>query len=121
MAEGLSTAAANSLLDTLGAAYTWIKMHVGAPGSAGTANPAAETTRKQVTWGSASAGAKASSADLVWTTVAGTEDFTHFTAWTASSAGSFGFSGTITANPLVTGDTFTITAGNLTTSLPTAS
>lgn len=121
MAEGISTAAANSALDTLGSTYPWIKLHVGAPGAAGTANPSVETTRKQATWASASAGSKATSADLLWSAVAGTEDHTHFSAWTASSAGSFGFSGTITANPVTAGDDFKIASGNLSTSLTVAS
>jgi hypothetical protein len=121
MAEGLSVAAANAALDTLGSTYPWIKLHVGAPGSAGTSNPATETTRKQATWASAASGAKTSSADLTWTAVAGSEDFTHFTAWTASSAGSFGFSGPITANAVTAGDTFTILSGDLDYSFTTAS
>lgn len=121
MAEGFSAAAANTALDNLGTAYPWIKLHVGAPGAAGTSNPAAETTRKQATWAAASAGAKTSSADLSWTNVAGTEDFTHFSAWSASSAGNFGFSGTITANAVATGDTFTILTGDLDYSLALAS
>lgn len=121
MAEGFSTAAANSALDAQATAYPWIKLHVGAPGAAGTANPATETTRKQPTWASAASASKASSADVVWTNVAGTEDFTHFSMWTASSGGTFGGSGTITANAVTSGDTFTITAGSLTLTLPVAS
>lgn len=121
MAEGWSSTAGNAALDTLGSTYSWVKLHVGAPGSAGTANPATETTRKQVTWASASGGSKASSADLVWTNVAGSEDFTHYTVWTASTAGTFGFSGTITANAVTAGDTFTIPSGSLTAALSIAS
>lgn len=121
MAEGLSTAAANSALDTLAATYPWIKLHTGAPGANGTANAAAETTRKQATWASASAASVATSAQLQWTAVAGSEDFTHYTAWTASTAGSFGFSGTITANPVTAGDTFTLPSGGLTASFTPAS
>jgi hypothetical protein len=39
MAEGFSTAAANSVLDAQVTAYPWFKLHVGAPGANGTANP----------------------------------------------------------------------------------
>lgn len=120
MAEGLSVAAANAALDALAAAYPWIKPHIGAPGPNGTSNPAAETTRKQATMAAASGGSIASSAQLQWTSVAGSEDWTKFSAWSASSGGTFGYSGDITANPLVAGDTLTIAAGGLTASLSTA-
>ena len=121
MAEGFSTAAANTHLDNQGTTYPWVKLHVGAPGSAGTSNAATETTRKQATWASASSASKATSADLVWTNVAGSEDFTHFSLWTASSAGSFGGSGAITANAVTTADSFTIPSGQLTLTVPVAS
>ncbi|MET8766325.1 hypothetical protein [Streptomyces sp. NPDC004658] len=120
MSVGFSTTAANTALDTLGSTYSWIKLHVGDPGANGTASAATETTRKQATWASASAASKATSADLVWTGVAGSEDFTHFSLWTASTAGTFGGSGTITANAVTSGDTFTIPAGQLTLTLPVA-
>src|SRR5881409_325837 len=113
MALGFSTAAANADLDTQGSTYPWIKLHTGAPGAAGTTAAATETTRKQATWASASAASKASSADLVWTSVAGSEQYTHFSMWTASTAGTFGGSGTITANAVTAGDTFTIPSGSL--------
>jgi hypothetical protein len=121
MAEGWGSTAANSTLDTIGAAYTWVKLHTGAPGSAGTTNPATETTRKQVTEAAASGGSKATSADLSWTSVAGSETYTKFTRWTASTAGTFGWSGTVTANAVTAGDTFTISSGSMTTSVTLAS
>jgi len=122
VAEGWITAAANSALDTLLAAHTWIKLHVGAPGAAGTSNPATETTRKQATWGSASGGAATNTtAALTWTAVAGSEDYTHFSAMTASTAGTPGFTGTVTANPVTAGDTFTIAIGDIDVALTVAS
>jgi hypothetical protein len=121
VAEGLSVTAANTLLDALAAGYTWVKLHVGAPGSAGTANAATETTRKQATWSSAASAAITTTGALSWTSVAGTEDYTHFSAWSASTNGVFGFSGTVTANAVVIGDTLNIPIGDLDVSLPTAS
>lgn len=121
MAEGWIAAEANTRLDATLAAHTWIKLHIGAPGSAATSNAATETTRKQATWGSASGGAATTTADLVWTAVAGSEDYTHFSAWTASSAGTAGFTGTITANAVTAGNTFTIAAGDLDVSVTVAS
>lgn len=121
MAVGFSTAAANTHLDAQGTAYSWIKLHTGDPGGDGTANPAAETTRKQATWGSAASAAKTTTADLTWSSVAGAEDYTHFSMWSASTAGNFGGSGTVTANAVTVGDTFTIPAGELDLTLPVAS
>ncbi len=121
MAEGFGSAGANTALDALVAAYPWIKLHVGAPGAAGTSNAATETTRKQASWAASSGGATSNSGALTWTNVAGSEDYTHFTAWTASSAGTFGFSGTITANAVTAADTFTIAIGDLDVTLTLAS
>lgn len=128
MATGLAAAVANSILDALcrNVAWTqpsavWVKLHVGDPGAAGTSNAATETTRKQGTFGTgASGGAISNTAALTWTNVAGTEDFTHFSAWDASSAGNFLFSGTITANAVTAGDDFTIPVGDLDVTLAVA-
>jgi hypothetical protein len=121
VAEGLGSAGANTALDAVLAAHTWIKLHIGAPGAAGTSNPATETTRKQASWTAASGGAASNSGALTWTSVAASEDYTHFTAWSASSGGNFGLSGTVTANAVTAGDTFTIATGDLDVSLTLAS
>lgn len=124
MAEGLSVALANELLTGTADVhdYTWLKLHTAAPGSAATANAATETTRKQITWASPSGGSMSSvTNDLVWTSIAGSEDATHCSIWTASTAGTFGLSGSITANPYTAGDTLTIPAGSVTASFTTAS
>jgi hypothetical protein len=127
MAEGLATATANSLLDALcnatsySVAEVWIKLHVGAPGAAGTSNAATETTRKQASYSAAASGAITSDASLTWTSVSGAEDYTHWTAWTASTNGTFLWSGTTTANSVQIGDTFTVAAGDLDQSFTVAS
>jgi hypothetical protein len=121
MATGLLAAAANTGLDAVLANYTWVKLHVGDPGAAGTSSPATETTRKQATWRASASGASSQSNALTWTNVAGTEDFTHFSVMTASTAGSVGFTGTITANAVVAGDTFTIAVDDLDAALTLAS
>lgn len=121
MAVGLASASANAILNALcrSTAWTepaevWIKLHVGDPGSAGTANAATETDRIQATFGTnASAGAISNTAALTWTSVAGTEDYTHYSAWDASTAGNFLFSGTVTANAVTAGDNFEIPIGDL--------
>jgi hypothetical protein len=121
MAEGWSTAQANSIIDAAVAAYPWMKLHVGAPGSAGTSNAAVETTRKQVTFGAAASGAASNTGAITWSGVAGTEDATHCSFWSASTNGSFGFSGTITANALTAGDDLTFAVGDIDITVPTAS
>ena len=127
MATGISAYLANAWLDAVGNATSfsvttaYVKLHVGEPGSAGTSNPATETTRKSVSFGASSAGALASDADVVWTNIAGSQDATHFTAWDNLTTGNFLFSGTITGNAYTAGDTYTISSGGLTVSLTVAS
>ena len=127
MAVGLSNYLCNSFLNALGnntsyaVTQVYIKLHVGDPGSAATANAATETTRKSVSFAAASAGAIASDADISWTNISGSQDATHFSAWDSLTAGNFLFSGTITANSYTAGDTYTISSGNLSASLTVAS
>jgi len=127
MATGLSSYLANKFLDAVGnataysAANVYVKLHTGDPGANGTANAATETTRKEVTFAAASGGAIASDAAVTWTNIAGSEDASYFTAWDNASAGNFLFSGTITGNAYVAGDTYTIPSGSLTVSLTLAS
>lgn len=119
MAIGLSATLANSLLDaycnatSYSVATPYIKLYIGDPGAAGTANAAVETTRKLVSFGAAASGAIANDAQISWTSVAATEDYTHWGLWTASSGGTFLQSGTITANAVTIGDTFNINTGDL--------
>lgn len=123
MATGMSAYLANSLLNALGnnTAYAvtsvYVQLHVGDPGTAGTANAATETTRKAVSFAGASVGSIVSDADVTWTNISGSEDATFFTAWDGLTGGSFLFSGTITGNPYTAGDTYTISSGSFTTSL----
>ena len=127
MAEGLSSYCANKFLDAAGnntsfaVTTVYIKLHIGAPGSAGTSNPATETTRKTVSFAAAASGSIASDADIQWTNVSGSEDYTHWTAWDDPTAGNFLFSGAVTAAAVTAGDTFTIPSGSLTASFSLAS
>ena len=123
MAEGWSSTAGNAALDDLVTTYPFIQLHTGAPGAAGTSNVAGNATRKQVTWGAASNGTVSNSAAVEWSTsdVDTSETYTHFTLWTAASGGTFGASGTITANAVTSGDEFTIGIGDLNITLTLAS
>lgn len=128
MAVGLAVGIANSILNALCRSTAWtepdavyVQLHVGDPGAAGTSNPATETDRVQGTFGTnADAGAISNTAALTWTGVAGAEDYTHVSAWSASTDGTFLFSGTVTANAVAAGDTFVLGIGDVDISLATA-
>lgn len=128
MATGFSATVANALLNAVAKAtnYTaptafYLKLHVGDPGSAGTSNPAGHTTRAQVTFGTnASGGAISNTAAVTWTNVTTAEDYTHWSAWDASTSGNFLLSGTMTANAVQVGDSFEIPIGDLDLTLSTA-
>lgn len=132
MATGLSSSYATSFLDWLfnGTAMPtaptgcWIQLHTGDPGAAGTSNVAGNATRKDLRAAvpAASAGTVTNDVALTWTTgeVDTSEDYTHWSSWTASTAGTFQSSGTITANAVTVGDEFTIPIGDLDLSFATA-
>lgn len=116
-----SDGVANGWLDALarGVLYdndeVWVKLHLGDPGSAGTSNAAAETTRKQVTFGAAASGrAISNTAAVEWTNVSTTETYTHISLWSASAAGNFLGRDDLSSSAAVTaGDTFRIPVGDL--------
>jgi hypothetical protein len=118
---------ANKMLDayvgrttyTANAGY-YAKLHLADPGSAGTTSPAVNTTRQQVTFGSAaSAGAISNTAVVEWTSVSTTEVYSHVSFWTASSGGTFLGSDDLSSTASVTaGDTFRIPVGDLDITLP---
>lgn len=114
MATGVLAAEANEDLNALAAEYPWIKLHVGDPGASGTANPATNTTRKQGSFAGAAGGSIATNAELRWNGVGATEDYTHWSGWTAETNGSAGWSGTITADQVTSGNNFVINSGGLT-------
>lgn len=108
----------NEVLDHILAtgAYTapvsvWVKLHIGAPGEAATANAAAEATRKQATFNVAAGGSAALASTISWTNVAATETVTHYSIWDASTAGNALVVGTLAASVALTaGDDLDITA-----------
>ena len=124
MADGLSTAVANSALGTItGTDAAYVQLHTGGPGSAGTSNVSSVTTRQATTgWGSASGGSISISGTPTWTSWGGSngEVVTDISLWSASSSGTFGFSMTLSSSVTMdTGDSLEITAISVT--LPTAS
>lgn len=121
MPVGLIAAEANQILDALFTEYPYVKLHIGDPGAAGTANAATNTTRVQATTSAATGGAKTNSAELVWSNAVSAEDYTHISGWSAASGGSCGWTGLMTANAVAVGDTFRIPVGDLDASIPVAS
>lgn len=96
-------------------AAVYAKLHTGDPGAAGTSNPAVETIRQQVTFGSdASGGVITSTADTQWTNLAANEVLTHVSLWSASSGGTWlGNDDLPAAKSVNAGDSFKIAAGAL--------
>ncbi len=111
----ISNYAENKLLETLAntsfsVANTYIKLHTGDPGEAGTSNAATETTRKVVTWSAASSGSMATAALAEWTNVAATETYSHWSLWDNLTTGNYLWTGALSSSAAVTaGDTFQIT------------
>lgn len=129
---GISAVVADALLasilnDTAFTAYgpVYVQLHVGDPGAVGTSNVAGESTRVSAgansAFGTPSGGSAANLDAITWTSVSTAETYTDVSLWSALSAGTFIASGTITANAVGVGDTFTIPIGDLTVSIPVAS
>lgn len=112
---------ANSFLDAVARAVAyseaevWVKLHLGDPGSAGTSNPAVETTRKQATFGSAaSSRAISNTVANEWPLVSTTETYTHVSLWDAGAGGNFLGRDDLSSPAAVdAGDTFRIPISDL--------
>ena len=124
MASGLAASTlANKWLDMMGASAftapttTYVQLHTGEPGAAGTSLVSSVTTRPALTWAAASGGSKAIAATLpVWANWAGTngEVVTNISVWDASTSGNFLFSVLLAASKTVnTSDTLTLSSMTL--------
>ena len=110
MTAGLAPGLVSGWLNTLrttgngGAAFsaltgTFIQLHTGDPGAAGTANVSVgSTTRNSFIFSSSSSGSALSlgTAPAAWTNGGTSETLTHISVWTAASAGTFEFSVALT-------------------------
>lgn len=117
----VAVAEANRMLDALvgRSTYTatpvYAKLHLADPGSAGTTSPAAETTRKVVSWNAASGPSISSSAALTWSSYPSGETPTHMSFWDAVTGGNFKGSAPLNASAvMLTGETLNIAAGAFT-------
>lgn len=106
------TARLNSALDAALSGATHAQLHTGAPGAAGTANVASGVARAALTGvGSASGGSDTITGS--WTIPGAGGPFTHFSLWTAVSAGTFIGDGELNPDETFAGAgtlNFTITA-----------
>lgn len=118
MVVGLAAATANSYLNVFrNTSFTgvnvFVKLHTGDPGSAGTANASAVTTRNQLTL-NAPSGGSATLSTLAAYSMTASETITHVSIWDASSAGNFLQSAALTAGvPVINGSTLTFTTFTL--------
>jgi hypothetical protein len=132
MPVGVATPIANSILALMLNGTTWTgyttlyaQLHVGQPGAAGTANIAGENTRVSCgsapEFGTPAGGSCSNNNALTWTAVNTNETYTNVSLWTALTGGTFVGSGSISAQPVVVGNNFSIPVGGLTVALPVAS
>jgi hypothetical protein len=128
MADNIAAGVANSFLAALlnsgsFSGYSpYVQLHVGAPGAAGTANPAGNTVRQAAgAFAAPSGGSTTNSAAINWTSVSTSETYSHVSLWSASTAGTFIASGSISAAAILAGQNFQIPAGGMSVSLPVAS
>jgi hypothetical protein len=116
MTVGLAPATANAYLNVFrNTTYTaianvFVKLHIGDPGAAGTANASAVTTRNAIVWAAASGGSMALST-LSAFSMTTSETISHVSLWDASTAGTFLQSAALTASvPVINGSTLTFSA-----------
>lgn len=124
MTTGLSAALANEILNALGngtapsilpVSTFWVQLHTGDPGGAGTANVAGNEVRKSASFAAAAGGGMSNDVVVAWTAgeVDTSEDYTFWSGWTASTAGTFLVSGEATGNMVTVGDRAEIPVGSL--------
>lgn len=129
MADNVSSGVANSILalllngtSFLGFSATYVQLHTGLPGAAGSSNIAGNNVRQPAgAFNTPSGGSTTNTSAVNWTTVSTSETYTHVSLWSASTSGTFIASGSITAGAILAGQNFQIPAGGINVSLPVAS
>lgn len=93
----------------------YAKLHLGAPGAAGTSNPSAMTTRIQATFGNAAtARTIATTAVMAWAGASTAETHTNCSFWTDATIGTFLGDDDFTAAPVAVGEVFQVAIGGFT-------
>jgi predicted ribonuclease toxin of YeeF-YezG toxin-antitoxin module len=110
---GYSVTAANQALDALSGGtvnvLAFVNLNTADPGTTGASE--ATSARQACTWNAAAARAKTNSSALTFTGQAAATPHTHFSTWSAVTAGTFGISGALGSS--VTAATITVAAGAL--------
>jgi hypothetical protein len=115
----LTDTAENAILNafkgsSFSVATLYAKLHIGDPTDAGTSNPATETTRVSITLGTVTGGTVSNTNDLEWTSYPTNETVSHISLWSSLTTGAVYWRGALaTGVALVTGNNFTIAAGDL--------
>jgi hypothetical protein len=119
MTAGMVAARANARLNVYrntaqaAVAAVYVKLHIGDPGAAATANVSVVTTRNQVTWNAPSGGSMGL-ASLANYAMTATETITHVSLWDAATAGNFLESMQLTVPvPVINGSVLTWTTFTL--------
>ena len=115
MADGVTAAMADAMLTALVTSPngTYVALHTGAPGSAGTANQSSVTTREAQAYGSPSGGSVSATDTPTWSSWDGDngEVLTDISKWNASSSGTFDWSEELSSSVTMdTGNTLELTA-----------
>lgn len=112
---GYSVTAANQALDSLSGGtvnvLAFTQLNTADPGTTGASESTA--TRQATTWNAAAARSKTNATALTFAPSAGVAN-THFSTWSAVTAGTFGISGALASS--VTAASVTCAAGSLTLS-----
>jgi len=117
----LSTFGANALANGTGIPATlWVQLHIGNPGAAGTANVATTSSRRSFTRTTATVGVNSNVALLEWLSASASEDLTHLSIHSATSAGDCWFVDNLTGSPIsaISGQAIEIALGVLTFTFP---
>ncbi|MEU1761301.1 hypothetical protein [Micromonospora sp. NPDC005652] len=95
----LTDATKNAMLDLLSTRAAYLSLHTADPGTSGTSEATGGSpayARKSLTWASASAGSKSTSASVTFDVPAGT--YTHIGFWSAATGGTYNGSRPLSAS-----------------------
>ncbi len=110
----LSAYGADYVLNYLLAGTRYVQLHTGAPGTAGTANVAATSTRQPVTFGAASGQTASNTGVPRWSSIATAETYNHISIWSAASGGNcLATQGMAAAKTVGIGDSFEFPAASI--------
>jgi hypothetical protein len=119
MTVGLAPATAAAILNIYRAtnitapAAIYMKLHIGDPGAAGTANSSAVTTRNAITWNAPSGGSMTLLAVSGYSMTTA-ETITHVSFWDSATVGTFWQSAALTASQaVINGSTLNFTSCTL--------